>query len=687
MSAMAVVVSVLTRIIAVFALQQIWTVTLANGSEQCVSGREGTNCSFFEDMCKWESQEWKVRNNFLEISLDTHNFSQGSLRSPLLCSTGWGDHCLVFHYEFLHQLQRQTTLAVLLQVEGQPNPVRVWNLADNSSGQYPGTAPIKTTGDFQIIFQASRPTWNIPGAGSYIKIYDVSYKITECSVSPVDATAKPPTSRTSPKTAAPIVQKTTSPRLPLSAGPQRTRIAATSSLPVFPTSTAKRKGRKQTSSSMPDSLGVGTSPARIKTSTESSSSSDKDPNNISVVVNPSGILISAPSDESDGDRKSFWSSGAIILTVVGVIGAMVVVGVLLIVAKRNRLLCFRSPGERWKEVQLGSWHLEDPDIDTGSGHSAGNTHAANTNMDTDLYNVIDGNVIYTTPDTTTTTTTTNDGNLKPFLPPIYTVVNKAGKGEKSGSLNNRLLERRRSSHQQNTLPLLRNTREHTYTNSTNASEEGGGGGSVTKPGAKDDRDYESVYSPTTNMAANFNSQSETGSNGPGVWARKGEQCRSGEKCSPAEEQVSPKHPRPDEGYPSPKHSRSDDAYPSPKPSSDSGRYHADDPNHYHLPEKPVCHILEENAGTGDYDVPDSQDSHLPGGYAIPETSTRNAKTQPTAEEEYNCLGFATGSKGGVKGEGGGKVYDSLGGGEGEMYSHVQRDRKPLVIDQVYSHLC
>ncbi|XP_076471501.1 uncharacterized protein LOC143301247 [Babylonia areolata] len=80
--------------------------------------------------------------------------------------------------------------------------------------------------------------------------------------------------------------------------------------------------------------------------------------------------------------------------------------------------------------------------------------------------------------------------------------------------------------------------------------------------------------------------------------------------------------------------------------------------------------------------------HAPPG-AVPEAGSSYMAARGGAEDEYSRLGLA-GKKTALAGEkesGGCRLYDHVGGGERDVYSHVQRDREPpVILDQVYSHI-
>ncbi|XP_076471135.1 uncharacterized protein LOC143301022 isoform X2 [Babylonia areolata] len=94
--------------------------------------------------------------------------------------------------------------------------------------------------------------------------------------------------------------------------------------------------------------------------------------------------------------------------------------------------------------------------------------------------------------------------------------------------------------------------------------------------------------------------------------------------------------------------------------------HVPDDGHYHLP----------------------WEDHAPPG-AVPAAGSSYLAARGGAEDEYSRLGLA-GKKTALAGEkesGGCRLYDHVGGGERDVYSHVQRDREPpVILDQVYSHI-
>ena len=132
--------------------------------------------------------------------------------------------------------------------------------------------------------------------------------------------------------------------------------------------------------------------------------------------------------------------------------------------------------------------------------------------------------------------------------------------------------------------------------------------------------------------------------------------------------------------------------------ADLGKYHVTrgpaDPGIYHTAGEVMNPGIRQTAGQltdpGIYHVPDENFYHTPFEGQPQQTPSQASAGQDA--ELYNCLGFHRGrteKEGERENDGeGGKMYDLPQGGDGEVYSEIQRGRKPgpRVVDQVYSSL-
>ncbi|XP_076471465.1 uncharacterized protein LOC143301221 [Babylonia areolata] len=351
------------------------------GSGQCVKGNVGADCIFYKDFCKWSSGTWEVSGRWDRAQFRTDRFNHGVLQSPLICSTQWAVHCLSFHYQFLHQ-SKPVTLTVVLEVDGRGN-VSVWQLRDKTPGYYTGTAPIRTTADFRILFQVEKPQYYNPGAGSYVAVSKIAYNETECSVSPPDATSKPQAT-TTPK---PPVGVTSKPPATSISKPRATTtttkppIGVTSKLPTRDTSKPSA-----TSTSKPSAISTSRPcigrpviilPNTKKPSTRRSMPTrpsvskrpSPSPSPSSVSPKPSNMHVTSASDGLPDDSCTGIIIGAVVAVVV-----IVAVGVFLLVAKRKKMFWFRPKDSSSQPVAMVSLLQRDlvtaPDPASVEGGSA-----------------------------------------------------------------------------------------------------------------------------------------------------------------------------------------------------------------------------------------------------------------------------------------------------------------------------